>query len=175
MTLDRSIILAVVFDCVNTVFDVSSIDSNAYIHQVAKANREGWKPLDVDMAWLKCPAHPDSAEGTNRLNSRFVTATCSNWPAWVLASLSQDAGILWSAIVPMETVQVYKPSRVAYLNVPQVLGITPANVLFVTANERAPDLEMARSLGMQAVLIDRERKYPDGPHTITDLAEILGC
>lgn len=172
MKLDSKTIRVIAFDCVNTVFDVSGIDKKAYIDQV---RRPEWEPLTVDASWLQCPAHADSAPGISRLTGGFITATCSNWPAYVLADLSHRAGINWSAIVPMESVMRYKPHPQAYLNVCGVMNVEPSQVLMATANETAPDIETARELGMQAILIDREHKYTDLPKTIIELAEMLGC
>lgn len=164
------------FDCVNTVFDISGIrDQMAmYINQV---RRPEWRPLAMPIGWQNCPAHPDSAEGINRIREAgYKVVPCSNWPTYALAELSHKAGIDWSAYVPMETVRCYKPADAAYLNVSKTLHTLRQCCLMVTANETAPDIEKARELRMQAVLIDRENKYGgEHPRTIIELAEILGC
>lgn len=171
-----ALVHVVAFDCVHTVFNVSHLtkaDRKAYIDQV---RRPEWAPLDVDKKWLESEAHEDSAEGIERIAKQFRAVTCSNWPAWALAEISDSAGICWSAIIPMETARVYKPNPIAYLNVAQVCGACPGDVLMVTANETAPDIDAARALGMQAVLIDRENKHGGAlPRTIIELAELLGC
>lgn len=176
LMLDKRKIKVIAFDCVNTVFDVSCIGAigmRAYIDQI---QRPRWAPLVLPPEWESCIAHPDSPEGIARLSIPFVTATCSNWPAYALAQLSEKSGIVWSAIIPMEQVQCYKPNSAAYLNVPKVLNVESSQVLMVTANETAPDIESARSLGMQTILIDRENKYEGKfPRTIIELAEVLEC
>jgi 2-haloalkanoic acid dehalogenase type II len=164
------------FDCCNTVFNIDGVPVEELSDYIAQVHRPEWAPLTLPDHWFNLPAHDDAREGIARLISKgFRCVTCSNWPQDLLATLSAKAGIRWSAIIPMETVEAYKPAEVAYLNAARVCGVDPSQVLMVTANESAPDIETARSLGMQAILIDRERKYQDGPHTITELAEMLGC
>jgi HAD superfamily hydrolase (TIGR01493 family) len=172
--LDPTTIRAVAFDCVNTVFDVSQLSLSYYIEQV---RRPKWAPLVLPDGWENCPAHADSAEGINRITDcEYIrTATCSNWPIYALSLLSYRAGVRWSAYVPMESEEVYKPEPMAYLSVAVAMGVCPSQVLMVTANETAPDLEAAKKLGMQSILIDREREHADGPKTIIELAEMLGC
>jgi FMN phosphatase YigB (HAD superfamily) len=172
--LDVSRIRVPMFDCVNTVFDVSSIAREQMVKYIEQVRRPEWAPLALPQGWVDCLAHADSAGGINRISKKFITATCSNWHASALAWLSWKAGIDWSAIVPMEAVRAYKPADIAYLNVANVLNVEPSQVLMVTANETAPDIEAAQKLGMQAILIDRKNKYGGKyPRTIIELAEML--
>jgi len=171
-------IRVVAFDCVNTVFDVSNLTREQLSRYIEQVRDLEWSPLCVDPDWLNCPAHADSAEGINRISKSedYLAVTFSNWPAWVLSDLSEGAAIYWSAIVPMETVQAYKPSPVVFNNLCDIFNVEPNEVLVVTANETAPDIKAAGELGMQAILIDRERKHgPEVPKTIIELAEMLGC
>lgn len=174
MDVDPSKVKVVAFDCVNTVFDVSHMDHAELKAYIDQTRRLPWMPLDVQVKWLASKAHQDSAPGINRLSNKRVTATCSNWPATVLSTISARAGINWSAIIPMETTRSYKPSPMSYTNVARVCGVDLRDVLMVTANEEAPDLEMARKLGMQSILVDRKNKYEGKlPRTIIELADIL--
>ena len=168
----RASVLA--FDCFGTVFDLSGVDRAEIRAYVDFVRQPEWHPLTLPDHWLTLPAHPDSAEGIRRLRNGgdrgLFVVTCSNAPLGHLAVMSKAAGIEWDAIIPLELNRVYKPQPKAYLTVCEVLGCEPSDVMMVTANEQSGDLEAARALGMEAMLIRGEK----GPKTIIELAELFG-
>lgn len=161
------------FDCFGTVFDLlvrPREELKAYADHIHKAE---WSPLQLPKVWESLPAHPDAREGIQRLRKGCFVATCSNGPLGLLAKLSKYNDIQWDAIIPLELNRVFKTNPKAYLTVCEVLGVEPSEVTMVTSNEKFGDLEAARALGMNAVLIDRTglRRRPT---TIIELAEDMG-
>jgi putative hydrolase of the HAD superfamily len=61
-----------------------------------------------------------------------------------------------------------KPDPTIFEAALALLGVTPGEAAMV-GDSPADDVEGARSLGMQALLLDREGRYPDSPERIPDL------
>lgn len=159
------------FDCVETVFSTANIPRAEISEYVAHTQRVIWSPLLPPNSWSKMPAHPDAVEGIARLRSKFRVVTCSNLPLWLLHALSEEAGIQWDAIVPLEASQSYKPNPMAYAVLCQVMQVEPDQVLIVSAHPDGPDAVGAPNIGMELHII----RQPGCPQTITELAEQLGC
>lgn len=159
------------FDVFGTVFDLSGVARQELRDYAAHIRKPEWTPLRFPANWEHLPPHPDSAQGIERLRQKFLVVTCSNGPLGMMTRLSKNGGIRWDAIIPLELNRVFKPNPFAYLTVCEVLGVEPAAVMMVTANEKFGDLEASKSLGMTPMLIRGET----GPKTILDLADTLGC
>ena len=160
----------IAFDVFGTVHDHMQVpyeERKAYVDQL---RRPEWAPLRLPASWAQMPPHPDSAEGIRKLREKgYLVITCSNGPLGLQARMAKNAGISWDAILPLEMEKVYKPDPRAYGLILRVFDVRPEEVLFVTANERAGDLEASRAAGMSAVLIRSEA----GPRTIVELADSL--
>jgi len=151
----------IAFDVFGTVVDMSSAvpaELRAYARHIRQPE---WSPLSLPASWEHFPAWPDSAEGIRRLREKFLVVTCSNGPLGMLARLSKNAGVQWDCIVPLELNRAYKTDPRAYMTVCEVLGVSPSDVTMVTANKSFGDLEAARALGMEAVLIRGEPGLKD--------------
>ena len=174
--LDPSKIRVVAFDLFGTVFDMSNVPRAEIVAYIDHIEKPEWSPLDLPASWESCPPHADAGEGIERLRFRYRAVTCSNGPLETLWSLSRNGDIEWDAIVPLEARRVFKPHPRAYLTVPIVCCVEPSQVLMVTGNPKLGrkdygDVEAARAVGMQSVLIRGESDIPD----IIALAERLGC
>lgn len=164
-------IKVVAFDCFGTVFDLSDTPRDEIRDYIRQVRRPEWAPLDLPASWAELPAFPDSAEGIERLRSRYMVVTCANGPLGLLATMSKRSGVTWDAIIPLELNRVYKPDLRAYRSVAEIMGVEPGEVLIVTGNEGSPDLVAPKEIGMQTMRI----RDPDGgPQTIIELAELLG-
>ncbi len=161
----------IAFDLFGTVFDVSNVPKDEVREYVRQIKQEEWEPLSLPQSWFDIPAFDDSATGIERLRSKYQVVTCSNLPLNLAWWLSKDAGIEWSAIVPIEAHRSYKPSLAAYLTVCRVLQCEPAEVLMVSAHADGPDVEGAPAAGFGFQLI----RNSGCPRTIIELAEALGC
>lgn len=159
----------IAFDVFGTVFDLSGVPREEIKRYIDHIRRPDWQPLQLPASWETLPAHPDAAEGIDKLRERFFVVTCSNGPLGLLAKLSKHNGIVWDVIIPLELNRVYKTNPKAYLTVCEVLGVEPADVMLVTANKDFGDLEESAALGMTPQLI----RNPGTPQTIAELAEAL--
>jgi 2-haloacid dehalogenase len=159
------------FDCFETVFNASGVPESEVREYVRQVRSHLWAPLRLPASWVELPAHADAAEGIKRLRSKFRVVTCSNLPLALLHTLSQQAGIQWDAIIPLEASRCFKPDRRAYRTVCHVLQVEPADVLIVSAHPDGPDAEGAPQAGMGLEII----RQPNCPQTITELAANLGC
>lgn len=177
MSVDSERVRVVAFDLFGTVFDMAGVpreEVRAYIDHIEK---EVWSPLVLPESWERLTPYPDAAEGLARLCQGAAVVTCSNAPLAFTSRLLKNAGNLpFDAIIPLQANQVFKPDPLAYLTVCQVLGCEPGEVLMVTANPTLGrydygDVEAARKVGMQSVLI----RHEGGPRDIIELAEQLGC
>jgi HAD superfamily hydrolase (TIGR01493 family) len=161
----------IAFDVFGTVVDFAGVPREEVREYARQLRRPEWSPLLLPDSWASLPAHPDSAEGIERLRQKFFVVTCSNGPLGLMARLAKNAGLRWDAIIPLELNRVYKPDPRAYLTVCEVLNVSPAAVTMVTANKDFGDLEGSAAVGMTPVLIRGQSGVP----TITALAESLGC
>jgi 2-haloacid dehalogenase len=159
------------FDCFGTVFDVSAVPTDEVREYGRQVRRDEWAPLELPRSWDRLKAHADAVEGIKRLRQKYRVVTCSNLPLGLLAHLSGQAGIMWDAIVPLEANRAYKPSKLAYCTVAQVMQVEQPAVTVVTAHANGPDLEGAPAASMGVQLI----RNPGTPQTIIELAESLGC
>lgn len=161
---------AIAFDCFGTVFDMSNVPKEELMAYGYHIRAPQWSPLELPESWKNLKAFPDSAEGIKLLRQKFTVITCANGPMPLLSEISENNGIDWDCIVPMETMQVFKPSPQAYLWACAAVGLPPADVMMVTANVPGlGDLTVANSLGM----IPQQIRGGDGPATIIELAHKL--
>ncbi len=141
------------FDCFGTVFDIAGIPKEEVRDYIAQVRRPIWAPLSLPQSWATLPAHPDAAEGLKRLRKSYRVVTCSNLPRDLLLAISQNSGIEWDAIVPLEASRSYKPSPSAYRTVCEVLQVAPEDVAVVTAHPDGPDIGGSASVGMGCFVI----------------------
>jgi HAD superfamily hydrolase (TIGR01493 family) len=183
--LDPSKVQVIAFDLANTAFDVSFAPDGERRDYVDTFLHRPWCPQDaLSEWWTRMPAFPGVAEGIDRLRHKFTAVTCSNLPVPIQKSASDYAGVRWDHYIDLAELKSYKPDPACYAFVASYLSVKRENVLFVTANPVLGDYgfgdcEIARLLGMQAVLI--RQRHKDGtpvegsPQTLIELAELLGA
>jgi HAD superfamily hydrolase (TIGR01493 family) len=173
-------IKVIAFDLFGTVLDPKDIPREEIKDYISQVRRKVWEPLKLLDHWSKVPLFEDSREGLKRLNKKYKLVTCSNFPYDLqIDILSQDwkglydmgTAILFSDFMDFEKVKAYKPDPKTYSLVYQTTGYQPYECLMVTGNEGSPDLEGAKSVGMQSIGIRNAGDCKD----IIELAEILGC
>ncbi len=162
----------IAFDVFGTIVDMSGVPSLEIIDYGNDIRLPEWIPLVLPESWKTLLAFPDAAAGIAMLREHYKVVTCANGPASLLQAIFDHNDIDVDMIVPMERLQVYKPSKQAYLWACAAAGADPSEVMMVTANVPGlGDLEVARSLGMQAQAI--RQGIPGEPETIIDLANSL--
>lgn len=162
----------IAFDLFGTVFsfaDVDIIQRRAYVYHITKPD---YTPLTLPESWLDLPLHADSFEGIRRLAEKYDLCSCSNAPyefTQELFARSGLAGLL--EIADVEAAMAFKPAPSCYESIRYLMDCESADVLMVTGNSGSKDIDGARAVGMQSVLI----RQPQTPQTIIELAELLGC
>lgn len=162
----------VAFDLFGTVFklDRPKEEIQAYAEHIAKPE---WSPLVLPKEWGELKPFEDSIAGLKILDRMewVRTYTLSNVPFRIQSELGCTR--LFFGITDLEDHRVFKPSLDSYIALCMASHRTPRHCLMVTANEYFGDLEKSRQIGMQSILIDRKHKYPDMPHTILELAQMM--
>ncbi len=74
--------------------------------------------------------------------------------------MAKHAGIPWDAILSAELAKHYKPDRESYLTAASLLGLKPDETMMAAAH--VPDLNAARSFGLQTGFIYRPHEHGPG-------------
>jgi 2-haloalkanoic acid dehalogenase type II len=64
---------------------------------------------ELNRAWERLPAWPDSREGLQQLKSRYVVGPLSNGNTALLVNMAKNAGLPWDVVVGSDLLQAYKP------------------------------------------------------------------
>jgi 2-haloacid dehalogenase len=129
----------------------------------------------------RLPAFPEVAEALGHLKATgYRLAILSNGTPAMLQAATEAAGIgsLFSEILSVEAVRIYKPATRVYALVEQVMQVPPAKVMFVSAN--GWDIAGAGHFGFRTTWVNRanapEDRLPHRPqHTIASLTDLPKC
>ena len=114
----------------------------------------------LNRAWHRLDPWPDAIEGLTRLKSRYTITTLSNGNVALLTNLSKRAELPWDLVLSAELVRHYKPDPETYLMVPQLLDLTPEQVMLVAAHPS--DLRAAREQGLKTAYVHRPLEFGPG-------------
>lgn len=143
----------VAFDLFGTVFDLSTAPREEVRHYIETIQAQPWRPFVWPPAWERLHPFADAAWVQEISDLGFITAALSNAPLRLVTRISKNAHVRWDAIVPLELIQTYKPNPACYEFAATLLGVEPANLLMVSANEKFGDIENSRSVGCVSQLI----------------------
>lgn len=163
-------IKCIAFDCFGTLFDMSGVPKDEIADYDRHVRQEMFVPYAFPEHWYRRPAHPDVAEGMNRIGKWYYTVALSNGPRDLIETLAGRAGFEFDAVIDLRDWRVYKPHRAAYMTVFAETKFKPEQTLMVTANPAFGDIDGARSIGMQWQTIRH-----GFPNTVTELAGMLGA
>jgi 2-haloacid dehalogenase len=141
----------------------------------------------LNKAWHRLDAWPDSVEGLQRLKSKYTICTLSNGNIGLLTNMAKRAGLPWDCILSAELFRKYKPDPGTYLGVAKVFDVAAEEVMLVAAHQN--DLQAARECGLRTAYIERPLEYgalqikdvsPNNENTLhakdfIELADLLGC
>jgi 2-haloacid dehalogenase len=159
-------------DAVLQAFDLDRID------EATRAN--------LNQAWHRLDAWPDTGRGLARLRAKFLLAPCSNGNISIMVDLARRNEWHWDAILGAEIARDYKPKPVVYLSAAAAFDCTPQETMMVAAHSY--DLAAAAALGLRTAFVARPDE--DGPGkgeraatgpvdlsvtSLVDLADRLGC
>ena len=142
--------------------------------------------VELNLAWHRLDAWPDTTPGLARLRRGFRLAPCSNGNFSIMVDLARHNGWIWDAIVGAELARAYKPQPVVYLSAIAAFDCAPEQTMMVAAHSY--DLAAAASHGMRTAFVARPDEFGAGKgearasvpvdlstDSLTALAESLGC
>jgi len=124
---------------------------------------------NLNLAWHRLDAWPDSAPGLSRLRTRFRIAPCSNGNISIMVDLARRNGFPWDAILGSEIARDYKPKPVVYLSAAAAFDCRPEETMMVAAHSK--DLAAAAAIGLRTAFIARPDE--DGPGKSERRASVL--
>ena len=141
----------------------------------------------LNRAWHRLDPWPDAVAGLGRLKRRFIIGTLSNGNMALLVDLAKHGGLPWDVVLSAELAHHYKPDPEAYRLPPDLLGLSPAEVMLVAAHPS--DLAAAAREGLRTGYVPRPLEWGKGkkPHNVSrysfdavagdfnELAERLGA
>lgn len=115
---------------------------------------------ELNLAWHRLGAWPDTAPGLARLRGRYLVAPCSNGNISLMVDLARRNGLVWDAILGAELARDYKPKPAVYLASAAAFDCDPAEVMMVAAH--SSDLAAAAAAGLRTAFIARPDEHGPG-------------
>src|SRR5438034_2302804 len=141
---------------------------------------------NLNLAWHRLDAWPDTKPGLERLRTKFRIAPCSNGNISLMVDLARRNGLVWDAILGAEVARDYKPKPEVYLAAAAAFDCEPRETMMVAAH--SSDLAAAAATGLRTAFIARPDEYGEGKgerragvpvdlsaKSLIDLAERLKC
>ncbi len=120
--------------------------------------------VQLNLAWHRLDAWPDTVAGLERLKSRYIIGTLSNGNIALIVNMAKYGGLPWDVVLGAEVARAYKPQPQAYLGSAQALGLTPGDCMLVAAHN--DDLKAAAQCGFRTAFV--ERPFEHGPDQQSD-------
>ncbi|MET0963301.1 MAG: haloacid dehalogenase type II [Noviherbaspirillum sp.] len=131
------------------------------LEQVAAQHGLGELPpeeLDeLNRAWHRLPAWPDTVQGLSLLKQSYTITTLSNGNFSLLTEMGKRAGLPWDCIISAELFHHYKPDPETYLGCADLLGIEPHELMLAACHPE--DLRAARHLGLRTAYVERPHEH----------------
>jgi 2-haloacid dehalogenase len=141
---------------------------------------------NLNIAWHRLDAWPDTRPGLARLRAKFWIAPCSNGNISLMVDLARRNGLVWDAILGAEIARDYKPKPAVYLAAAAAFDCEPHETMMVAAH--SSDLAAAAATGLRTAFIARPDEYGEGKGerrasvpvdlsaaSLTALADQLAC
>jgi 2-haloacid dehalogenase len=141
---------------------------------------------NLNLAWHRLDAWPDTKPGLARLRTKFLIAPCSNGNISLMVDLARRNGLVWDAILGAEIARDYKPKPAVYLSAAAAFDCEPRETMMVAAH--SSDLAAAAAAGLRTAFIARPDEHGEGKGesrasvpvdlsaaSLTALAEQLAC
>jgi 2-haloacid dehalogenase len=130
----------------------------------------------LNRAWHRLPAWPDSVRGLQRLKSAFTITPLSNGNVSLLTAMAKNAGLPWDCVLSAELFRHYKPDPEVYLGAAALLDLAPAELMMVACHPG--DLRAARACGLQTAYVLRPLECGPGtqlPHVEDGEFDLIAC
>jgi len=115
---------------------------------------------NLNLAWHRLDAWPDTTAGLAQLRTKFLIAPCSNGNISIMVDLARRNGFQWDAILGAEIARDYKPQPVVYLSSAAAFDCRPEETMMVAAHSY--DLAAAAALGFRTAFIARPDEFGPG-------------
>ena len=115
---------------------------------------------NLNKAWHRLPAWPDTVEGLTRLKRGGIIAPVSNGNIALMVNLAKHNGIPWDAILGSEIAGDFKPKPRVYLAACEALDLPPSDCMMVAAH--SSDLAAAAKAGLRTGHVARPDEYGPG-------------
>jgi 2-haloacid dehalogenase len=115
---------------------------------------------DLNLAWHRLDAWPDSSPGLKRLRTECLLAPVSNGNISLMVNLARCNGFPWDAILGSEIAGDFKPKPRVYLAACEALDLPPGECMMIAAHSR--DLEQAARNGLRTGHIARPDEHGPG-------------
>ena len=112
---------------------------------------------ELNRAWHRLPAWPDTVEGLSRLKRDYTITTLSNGNFSLLTDMAKHTGLPWDCIISAELFHHYKPDPETYLGCADLLGIEPQELMLAACHPE--DLRAARQHGLRTAYIERPHEH----------------
>lgn len=115
---------------------------------------------NLNHAWHRLDAWPDTAPGLARLRPKYWLAPCSNGNISLMVDLARRNGFVWDAILGAEIARDYKPKAGVYLAAAAAFDCKPEQAMMVAAH--SADLAAAAAAGLRTAFIARPDEFGPG-------------
>jgi 2-haloacid dehalogenase len=115
---------------------------------------------DLNLAWHRLDAWPDSAPGLKRLKKKCLIAPVSNGNISLMVDLARRNGFPWDAILGSEIAGDFKPKPRVYLSACEALDLPPGDCMMVAAH--SGDLSHAANCGLRTGHVARPNEHGRG-------------
>jgi 2-haloacid dehalogenase len=115
---------------------------------------------NLNLAWHRLDAWPDSAPGLARLKKACRLAPVSNGNISLMVDLARRNNFPWDAILGSEIAGDFKPKPRVYLAACEALDLTPGDCMMVAAHSN--DLANAAKNGLRTGHIARPNEHGPG-------------
>ena len=115
---------------------------------------------DLNLAWHRLDAWPDSAAGLKRLKKRCLIAPVSNGNISLMVDLARRNDFPWDAILGSEIAGDFKPKPRVYLSACEAFDLPPGDCMMVAAH--SGDLSHAAKCGLRTGHIARPNEHGPG-------------
>src|SRR6188508_3425619 len=115
---------------------------------------------DLNLAWHRLNAWPDSAAGLKRLKKKCLIAPVSNGNISLMVDLARRNNFPWDAILGSEIAGDFKPKPRVYLAACEAFDLAPSDCMMIAAH--SSDLAHAAENGLRTGHIARPNEHGPG-------------
>jgi len=93
--------------------------------------------VQLNFAWHRLDAWPDTVAGLERLKRRYIIGTLSNGNIALIVNMAKYSGLPWDVVLGAEVARAYKPQPQAYLGSAQALGLWWRPTMMISKQPRS--------------------------------------